>query len=237
MNDERDFIDEPTPDEVSDLHRLLARPDVWDEPQAGVEDAVVAAIVSEARDSGSADPGSADSGSAGSGSTEPTAPITSLADRRAGRARPSLPWWLGAAAVAVLVVGGVALFGRGGDEADGGGVAVALSPTDAAVGASATARISATPAGVRIVLDVDDLPGAPVGSFYEAWIGNGEIRISAGTFHLRDGDDPIALWAGVADPAFDQLSITLEPLDGDPSSSGDVRFRGEFELPPAQPDD
>lgn len=230
MTDERDLIEEPTPEELAGLHELLARADVWDEPPPGLEDAVVAAIATEAGRAPLAPP------------TADDATVPSLDERRASKQRErtarrsNAPWWIGAAAVAVLVVGGVALFGRGGDTTEEPGFAVALEPAEAAGDASATARISATPAGLRIVLDVDDLPGAPDGFFYEAWLSDGDIRVSAGTFHLREGDDPIALWAGVADPAFNQLSVTLEPLDGDPASSGDVRFRGEFDFARALPD-
>lgn len=230
MTDERDLIEEPTPDELAGLNALLSRADVWDEPPPGLEDAVVAAIATEAGRAPLAPP-SADEAS-----------VPSLDERRASQAtrrsrrRSNAPWWLGAAAAAVLIVGGIALFGRGDDTADEPGIAVALDPAEAAGDASATAQVSATPAGLKIVLDVDDLPGAPEGFFYEAWLSDGDIRVSAGTFHLREGDNPIALWAGVADPAFNQLSVTLEPLDGDPASSGDVRFRGEFDFAQALPD-
>ena len=225
MSNDHELI-EPTPEELAELSDLLARPDVWDEPPAGLEDAIVAAIATEASRAPLASPPVA-----------PEAEPTSLDERRARRARSAAPWWLGAAAAAVLVVGGIALFGRGGDDDEPAfaGDLVELSPSDAAVGASASAAVTATPAGLKIVLDVDDLPGAPEGFFYEAWLSDGETRVSAGTFHLREGDNPIALWAGVADPAFNKLSVTLEPLDGDAASSGDVRFTGEFDFDSAVP--
>ncbi len=231
MTDERDLIEEPTPDELAGLHELLARADVWDEPPPGLEDAVVAAIATEAARAPLAPP------------TADDVAVPSLDEHRAGKAhrrsRSNAPWWLGAAAAAVLVVGGVTILSqRGGDDdpIEQAGAAIDLSPAEAAGSASANAQISATPAGLKIVLDVDDLPGAPEGFFYEAWLSDGDIRVSAGTFHLREGDDPIALWAGVADPAFNKLSVTLEPLDGDPASSGDVRFVGEFDFADALPD-
>jgi hypothetical protein len=65
---------------------------------------------------------------------------------------------------------------------------------------------------------------------YEAWIGDGDIRVSAGTFHLREGDDAIELWAGTDDPRFHIISVTIEPIDGDAGSSGRVVMRGEYQL-------
>ncbi len=80
------------------------------------------------------------------------------------------------------------------------------------------------------MLDVDDLAPAPDGYFYEAWVSNETIRVSAGTFHLREGDKPIELWAGAVDPSFSRLAITLEPLDGNTESSGDVQLLGNYDV-------
>ncbi len=108
---------------------------------------------------------------------------------------------------------------------------IAMAGTAAAPAASAVVDIAATPAGLKILLDADGLEPAPANSFYEAWVSDGTTRVSAGTFHLRGGSGPIELWAGVVGDGFEQLSVTLEPLDGDTDSSGDVRLRGTFELP------
>ena len=72
---------------------------------------------------------------------------------------------------------------------------------------------------------------------YEAWISDGEIRVSAGTFHLRDGHNPIELWAGTDDPRFHIITVTLEPIDGVAESSGQVVLKGEFSLPGAADSD
>ncbi len=114
---------------------------------------------------------------------------------------------------------------------DDGGVAFALEGTEAAPDASAAVTVSVTPAGLKILLDADGLPGAPDGYMYEAWVGDGDLSVSAGTFHLRGGSGTIELWAGVTDRSFRRLWITLEPIDDDPSSSRDARLRGEFSLP------
>lgn len=198
-----DAHDELTEQQLAALDAALARADVWDGPPPGLEDAIVAAISAEAA----------------------IAPANVMAIDRGRRAR--VPLWLAAAAAAVLVVGGFVIARMG---SNGSGVDVTLAATDAAPGASAVVNLAATPAGLKILLDVDGLPGAPEGSFYEAWISDGETKVSAGTFHLRDGDGEIELWAGVADPRFDRMTITIEPLDGVAESSGNVLLAGEFDL-------
>jgi hypothetical protein len=195
-------------DAVGDLPEgiaaALARADVWAPLPAGLEDAVIGAITFEQRRT------------------------------VAGAARRSpLPWWLAAAAALIVVIAGIVVVTGARDEAsdEDGGVVFALAATELAPGASATARFSATPAGLRIVLDAADLPGAGPDEMYEAWIGNGDLRVSCGTFHLRGGDDPISLWAGTDDPSFDTITVTREPLDGDAASSGQVVLRGLFDMP------
>jgi hypothetical protein len=175
---------------------------MWDEPPSGLDDTVVAAIARESA----------------------ATPIESRR-RPVGRVR----WWsaAAAAAVAIIIVGAV-LTTRGGGLA--GDVSVALAATDAAPGASGEAALSTTPAGLKILLDTDGLGPAPDGFFYEAWVSNGEIRVSCGSFHLRNGRSTIELWAGVVDPSFDTLAVTLEPVDGETDSSGDVRLRGSYRL-------
>jgi hypothetical protein len=218
MNDQLDPTEDPGTEPDRALARLLARADVWaDAPD--LEDAVVASIAAAAATAATE-----------TGATPLARPGEPSADRSERRpsTSPSMPWWLAAAAVVALLVAGVALVTRGGDEADG--IQLSLAGTEAAPGASASVTMAATPAGLKIVLDAEGLAPAPDGYYYEAWVSDGTIRVSAGGFHLRDGHGPIELWAGVADPAFHILSVTLEPIDADTDSSGDIRLTGEFDL-------
>ena len=211
MSDHPDAGPVPAADRAT-IDRLTRAPEMWDAPPADLEDDVVRAIAAEIAlrsDRLGAEP-------------------IELHMRRPSRQRPAA-WWLGAAAAVVIVVAGLAIVNRGDDTP---GTRVELAGTAAAPGASADVLLSSTPAGLKILLDANGLPGAPDGFFYEAWVSNGVTKVSAGTFHLRGGDAPIELWAGVADPGFTRLAVTLEPLDGDTDSSGDVRLVGEFELAP-----
>jgi hypothetical protein len=218
MTDHLDSLDDPSDDELAELTRLLGRAAAWDDPPPELEDAVVAAITAEA---GTQIGTGTDADSATA--ARPGAP-TSLTGYRTRRVR-SITGMLAAAAAVAVMIAGVVLVSRSDD-----GAVFALTGTDAAPGASAEVRIAATPAGLKIELDADGLPGAPDGFMYEAWVGDGTIAISSGTFHLRDGDGPIELWAGVTDPSFHRLWITLEPIDDDASPSGDSRLSGEFSL-------
>lgn len=213
MNDHVDSIEEPSAAEMATIHALLARPDVWHEPPIDLEDRVVTGISTLA-----------------TVATDSFAPA-SIVDHEARRRSRSIPWWVATAAACVAIVAGVAaLSGMFGDDKQVAAAEVALTGTDAAPQASATAEMSATPAGLKIVLDVDGLPPAPEGHFYEAWISSATLRVSAGSFHLRGGDKPIELWAGVVDPGFTRLAITLEPLDADTDSSGNVQLTGTYTL-------
>jgi hypothetical protein len=185
---------------------VLARADTWEELPDGLEDEIVAAIRSG------------------------PVPIAAAHDHAARR---RVPVWLTIAAAIVGIVAGaavVALFSDDNQEVAGDTIEAELTGTELAPDASASALFTATPAGLKILLDAEGLPGAAPGEMYEAWIGDGDIRVSAGTFHLREGDDAIELWAGTDDPRFHIISVTIEPIDGDAGSSGRVVMRGEYQL-------
>lgn len=207
MSDHLDSEQDPSIEELAALEVLLSRPELWDDAPAGLEDSVVAAISAEA-------------------AFEPHAPIA-FTDRRAAR-RSKRVIWASAAAAAVVVVVGVAIATRGSEDATVADRLTMLTGTDLAPTASASVATTATPAGLKMILDTTRLASAPDGFMYEAWVSNGSIRVSAGTFHLKGGEGPIALWAGVDDPSFDQLSVTLEPIDGIAESSGQAVLRGQI---------
>jgi hypothetical protein len=189
------------------VETALSRADLWDEPRPGLEDDIVAAIRAE--------------------------PVP-LERARRSRERRGLPRWLTvAAAAAVIAVGAVIVVRAAGDDSESAGDTSesTLAGTDLAPGATATAFFTPTPAGLKILLDAEGLAGAKPGEMYEAWISDGQIRVSAGTFHLRNGHNPIELWAGTDDPRFHIITVTIEPIDGVAESSGQIVLKGEFRLP------
>ncbi len=194
-------------DELSPaIASALSHPEVWDSPPAALEDAIVAAIAAE------------------------PVPIESARRRTI---RGSLPPWLTAAAVIAVIAVGAAVVARIAEDDTGSAASseATLTGTDLAPGASAVVRFEPTPAGLKILLDADGLAGAQPDEMYEAWISDGEIRVSAGTFHLRGGDAAIELWTGTDDTRFHIMTVTAEPIDGVADSSGRVVLQGEFQLP------
>lgn len=206
----------PAPDPV-ELDALLADPALWVDPPSGTEDAVVAAVL---RESGT------DAGSSRSDGQAAPAPMPL-------RARRPVAAWVAAAAAALLAV--VVLLSPSPDD-DGDGDAppppdavATLVGTELASDARADVEVVALPNGVRIMLEVEDLPPAPPGAYYQAWVRRSpEEGVSAGTFHMRGGDGPVVLWAGVSTDDYPLLTVTLQQESEGPESSGQVVLRGEL---------
>lgn len=157
-------------------------------------------------------------GRADDGVTADGAPPGMIPTRRSPRR--FAPFLAGAVAV-VLLLAGALIIGAFDDPAEQS-VLVALHGTDDAPGASADAEIADTPAGARIVLTVEDLPPAPDGAYYQAWLQHGSERaVSAGTFHLRGGDAEIELRAGVSLDDYPLVAVTLQ-REGDGAAPSDV---------------
>jgi hypothetical protein len=107
---------------------------------------------------------------------------------------------------------------------------VAMAGTDLEPGAAGQAEIEATDAGWFIRLDVQDLPAADEGTYYEGWVWSDDgDGVSIGTFHLRGGDHSVTLWSGVDPADYPAIWVTLEDEDGDPSASDRVVMRGRPE--------
>ena len=151
---------------------------------------------------------------------------------RARWPRRALLAGLSMAAAVLVVVGVVTLSSEsGGAQTE----TIALAGTSLAPDAAATAELLDTPSGVAITLDIAELPPARKGFFYEAWVKGPNGSVAVGTFHFRDGQDPeepIELWSGVDLAEYPTLTITLEPEDGNPASSGQVVLKGEIPTPP-----
>jgi len=206
-----------------ELRALLADPDLWVVPDAGLDGRVVAAVTAELRAAGPAGP-------AGAGEPAPSpvvVPVRSAARRR----------WVGpvagavagaaAAAVAVLVVV---------DGDDGAGetrrtpeAVVALAGTELAPGLVGEAEVVTTPSGVVIRITAPGLPRREGDEFYEGWLRScdGARLVPIGTFH--DLDDA-AGWAGASVAQHPLITVTREvvagPDDVAQASSGEVVLRG-----------
>jgi hypothetical protein len=128
---------------------------------------------------------------------------------------------VGVAAVAILVAGLTGVFSSPDEQI------VAIAGTELVPAANGEAAIREADSGWWIRLDVDDLPAAEAGTYYEGWVWNDQgDGVSIGTFHLRGNAEPIVLWSGVDPADYPAIWVTLEEEDGDPSASEQVVMRG-----------
>lgn len=215
---ENSFNDERTGAEEAHLAALLGDPNLWEEPNAADEDAIVAAILAEAGSAPESGPTTLSNATEAQGvdGSSNVIPIS--------RARRWLaPVAAGIAAAMVVLVGFA--FVTSGDDAPEG-VVLELAGTDIAPDATAEAVIAPLRSGTRIILDVSGLPPAEPGSYYEAWMRkDAQVGVSAGTFHLRGGDGTIELWSGVTPAEYPLITVTLQD-EAESESSGVVVLKG-----------
>lgn len=189
-------IDDADRADLDETRTLLADPAVWADPPPGLDDAIVAAITTEA-------------------ASRPAAPRLAPARARRTRFLRSATLVAGAAAAA-LVVAVVVGSGQDGDSTQ---LAASLDATELAPGATGSATFEQTESGWRIELDGTGLPRLDDGRFYQAWLRNDtDVLVTIGTFNELDD---VVLWAGVSPREFSTISVTQEVADGDPSSSGE----------------
>jgi hypothetical protein len=205
-----DADDRETVETIAAVSGVLADDATWAQPPPELADAIMARIALEP---------------------------TPLAARRRRWTRPLLGT-MAAVAAAVLIVVGVVVTDPFSDSDDGTGTVqeVALAGTELAPNASATAELRDTPTGVSIMLDVSGLDPAALGFYYQAWVKGPAGLVAIGTFHMR-GDDataddgPIELWSGVDLAQYPDITVTLEPEDGNPASSGQRVLAGTVPAP------
>jgi hypothetical protein len=203
---EPDAPDVASADAARRLRALLAEPDSWAEPPAGLLDEILAGI-----DGGRSAPAEA---------TRPVAvpgPAAGRGDRRQTHIRRTVR--AGAAALLAAAAVVIALVvTRGPAITD-----VVLAGTRLAPAASATAKMHATPSGLAVELDVSGLPPSPPGYYYQAWMKGPRGLVTIGTFHMRGGPaGTVELWSAVTLADYPVITVTREPEDGNPASSGQV---------------
>jgi hypothetical protein len=131
---------------------------------------------------------------------------------------------LAAAAVVVAVLGLLGVFSTPEQ------TIVPIAGTELEPDATGQAAIRAADAGWWIRLEVNDLPPAEEGTYYEGWVWNDDgAGVSIGTFHLRGGEQSVVLWSGVNPENYPAIWVTLEDEDGDPAASEHVVMRGQPE--------
>lgn len=192
---------EPDDRERLDLIReILGRDAIWTEPPPEVADRLLAAIGAGRKN----------------GDTR-KAP----AERR---------WLLPAAALLATAAVVIAVMGLLGVFSSPEQTVVPIAGTELQPDATGQAAIRAADAGWWIRLEVNDLPPAEDGTYYEGWVWNDDgAGVSIGTFHLRGGERSVVLWSGVDPADYPAIWVTLEDEDGDPAASQNVVMRGSPE--------
>jgi hypothetical protein len=191
--EDRSRLDAEERRSLDGIRGLLADPSLWEEPGAGLEAEIVAAI-------------SAQAGAA----------------RQAGRERPlrnRRRLLTAAAAVVVVLASGTIAFRpwQAGDPAAQHFVA-ALSPTPLAREASGDATLTKTSSGWRIALHAKGLTRLDGDRYYQAWLKDAAgTLVPIGTFNDAR---KVTLWAGVTPTEYFTLTITIEAADGNQASSG-----------------
>lgn len=205
-----DAADTATADAARRLRVLLASPDLWSEPPGGLLDQITASIGRERTVLAGPPPAAV---------TWTAASVANTA-RKDGRRRAWVRRPAGAAVAALLAAAAVVIgivVTRGPVTTD-----VALAGTRLAPAASAVAKLHATPSGLAIELDVAGLPPSPPGSYYQAWMKGPHGLVTIGTFHMRGGPGTVELWSAVSLAGYPTITVTREPEDGNPASSGQV---------------
>lgn len=134
-------------------------------------------------------------------------------------ARRSWIGWVAAIAVVAVALGSLAIVRSRPEAADwestlvGEGIALGSTVDIAAYEHSR---------GTELILTPHNLPVAPEGTYYELWFANDASIVSAGTFATGF---PVTLYIAALRDDYPRMGVTIELVDDDPSSSGDVVLR------------
>lgn len=191
--------------ELDELRALLAAPAAWEEPDAGLEDRVVAAIAAEAARAPAAEPRS----------------VASPAPVKPARARWRLRrpvFALGGLATAAAAIAVALVIALGGSSTQPLQFAMVVSGTSLAPGAHGAATLTKTESGWRIELSATGLQHLSGGRYYQAWLKNSAgILVPVGTFNDAK---KVTLWSGAPVTQFRAFSVTVQQANGNPASSG-----------------
>jgi hypothetical protein len=191
---------EPDGDGVGALARELGTATTWADPPAGLRDLILTRVRTDTV--------------ATAAEPSPAAAPSWLAGLRARWRR--LAWAVPATVVAAaLFTVGVLAVDRALQPDEPPSEAYAIAVSQLAPQASGEVRVSATPSGFSIVVDVEGLPAAAPGSYYAAWLRGPEGIVPLGSFHMRGTGTPVRLWSGVPPDRYPDLVVTLQ-AEGDP---------------------
>lgn len=194
--------------ELDELRDLLGTEASWVQPDASLEDRVVAAVAQEAARR-------REEPSAAEVSSVATSPRRRLALLRPFRHPAVALGGLASAAAAIVVALVLAI---GGSSPAPRQFAMVVSGTPLAPGAHGSAKLTKTSSGWRIELSATGLPHLQGAHYYQAWLKNpAGILVPVGTFNDAR---KVTLWSGAPVTQFRTLTVTVQPANGNPVSSG-----------------
>lgn len=214
MPERSDFLDD---NEMAELRALMERGDpkgvVWEQPPPGMWDRIAEAIEREpSQDEPAQDEPVHDRPTGGGAEVIPMA----------GRRRN---WWypLAAAAAALVAVPvGLAVW-SGGDDDDRLLSAVELDRL--AGSGSGRAELIEHDGALQVRLETSDLD--PADGYLELWLIDETVTKLVSLGPVRP-DGVYDVPAGVDPAAFPIVDVSVEPVDGDPTHSGESVLRGEL---------
>lgn len=213
IDDDRRFDDLEA--ELGQQARLLTGEDrQFDDPPPDLFASIQAELTADDRPATAAQP-----------ETTPMAEVISI-DHARRRRRLALA--SAAAIVAVVAIGGALLASGGSDDAEVvASVAIVNDDLPVAHDGGGVASLVDDDGQLVLELDVDALP--EVDGFYEVWLidTNVEGMISLGS---ADGDGRLSIPAAIDPADFPVVDISVEPVDGDPTHSGQSILRGILQL-------
>jgi hypothetical protein len=183
------------------LRAILSDPAVWAEPSESLEESIAQAIAEEARRS---HPQAA--------RVRPGRAIRPLTRRR-----PRLA--LAALAATAAIIALVLVFSLRGSGPAPERFAMIVSGTALAPGAHGSATLSKRESGWAISLSATGLPRLSGRRYYyQAWLrSRAGILVPVGTFNDAR---QVTLWSGVPVTQYPSLTVTVQPANGQPASSG-----------------
>lgn len=190
-------------------------------PPSRVWDAITAEVSADAATAGA---------QASPASSRSTAGVTDeLAERRARKSARTSPWLVGVAAAAGLVIGGVGVGSLMGDAAPGQVVASAELADLGTEQPAGTATVHTRDDGTAVLV-VDTEYEQVDGAYLEVWLidPNVEGMISLGP--LTGDSATFAIPDGFEVAEYPIVDVSVEPLDGVPTHSGDSITRGVLDL-------
>jgi Anti-sigma-K factor rskA len=188
--------------QLDSLRDQLRAASTWVQPDAALEDRIVDVIAAEAREL-------------------PATPAAAPPARRRLRwplRRPVLAFG-GLAAVVAAVVAVVVIASGGSSAPPATQFAMVVTGTPLDPGAHGSATLTKTGSGWKIQLAATGLPHlSGVHFFYQAWLKNpAGILVPVGTFNDAKH---VTLWSGVPVTKYRVLTVTEQPANGNPASSG-----------------